>query len=315
MEQFIRKIGACSPLTKTWFSWLFPYNLFAMSSNKNLLKISRRGIPHNFLQDFYHSLMRMNWLQFSLLFSFTYLLINSFFASLYYLGGDSILNADPLNYWEAFLFSFQTSTTIGYGFYLPQTTLAHIIVIFDSISGILFVAIATGMAFSRFSRPTARVLFSKNLVISNINGKRTLMFRMGNARHSQIIDAQVKVVMTRPEVTTEGQSMRRIYDLQLVRSSSPLFSLSWTVMHEITPESPLYEMEEKVLMSREINFIISMTGIDDVFSQTIYDRYMYWGDSLLLGKRFVDVMGIESNGEAYIDYNCFHKVKDASTST
>ncbi len=277
---------------------LFPTN------SKGQLDIRVKGLSQQ--GDFYHLLMQMTWKQLFALFSSSYFILNSIFASLYYIGGDVILNADPGSYWDAFVFSFQTSSTIGYGHFTPKTNYAHFIVMLDAISGILFVALATGIAFGKFSRPTARVLFSENVLLNLMNGQETLMFRMGNARRNQIVDANVTVVMTRPETSLEGVEMRRIYDLKLVRKNSPLFSLSWTVMHVVDEDSPLFHMSEEEIKNEQIMFIVSITGVDDAFSQIIYDRHLYFGGDVESGKQFVDVMRIDETGQSYIDYTRFH---------
>ncbi len=277
--------------------------LFPIDSNGQI-NIRREGLNQS--GDIYHTLMKMSWKQFFLFFSVGYFIINSVFAFLYYLGGDIILNAEANSYWDAFVFSFQTSSTIGYGHFIPKTNYAHFIVMLDTISGILFVAIATGIAFGKFSRPTARVLFSKNIITGKMNGQEMMSFRMGNARSNQIVDANVTVVMTKPEMTLEGQSIRRIYDLKLERKNSPLFSLSWLVMHKIDKDSPLFHMTEEELRSEEVVFIVSLTGVDDVFSQMIYDRHLYHGNNVCIDKKFVDVMRIDEKGLSYVDYTKFH---------
>ncbi len=272
------------------------------------LSIKRYGLPNSWLNDIYHNLMRMKWRYFFVLFILAYLTINAIFATFYYLGGDNILNANPQSFWDAFLFSFQTSTTIGYGHFLPKTTYAHIIVMLDTISGILFVAIATGMAFTKFSRPTARVLFTKNMIISEMNGQKVLQFRLGNARTNEIVAAEVEAIMSRPEITEEGMSFRKIYDLELVRKKSPLFSLTWLVTHVIDESSPLYQYKFEELAEAELIFIISMTGIDDTFSQHVHNRKFYIGSDIVMAKQFHDVMGVNQSGKPYIDYNHFHKL-------
>lgn len=278
-------------------------------NKSNTLGVRRIGISKGF-GDFYHTLLRMPWWLFFICFIFFYLLINAFFASIYYFSGDNILNANPESYWDAFFFSFQTSATIGYGYLLPKTILAQMVVMLDTLSGLFFVALATGLAFAKFSRPTSKVLFSKNILVSSLYGKKTLMFRMGNARHSQIIDAKVVVVMVIPEITPEGQSFRRIYDIPLIRSHSPLFSLGWTVMHHIDENSPVNKVSKEQLLSENINFIISITGMDDVFSQNIYDRYIYYGRDITYDKYFANVMGVDSKGGSFIDYRRFHELTD-----
>lgn len=285
---------------------------FSQTKDRSL-SIKRIGTKHNLLNDFYHQIMRYNWPQFIFLFIGSYLVINLCFACLYYIGGDSILNARPDSLWDSFLFSFQTSSTIGYGQFLPKSFYAHIIVLFDAISGIMFVAIATGLAFAKFSKPTARVMFSKNLLVTNFDGNRVLMFRMGNSRRSQLLDANVRVSFSKPEVTLEGEFIRRIYDLELVRSHTPLFGLSWQVMHILDESSSLTKIlsgsDSKL---EELSFIVSTSGVDDVFSQGVYDRHVYWGRDIVFDRYFTDIMGVNDSGEAFIDYNKFHSLKDLS---
>lgn len=282
-----------------------PKDPFSIKSDGSI-NIKRIGTPPNRVGDFYHNLMRMPWWQFFILFSITYLAINIFFASLYFFEGSNILNARPDSFWDAFLFSFQTSSTIGYGHLLPKTNYAHAVVIFDSLSGILFVAIATGLAFAKFSRPSARVLFTKNIILTHMNGQKALQFRMGNARKSEIVSAEIEFIMSRPETTKEGMSFRKIYDLKLERNHSPLFSFSWLVTHVIDETSPLYSYEINDYKEAQLIFIVSLTGIDDIFSQTVHNRNFYIGDDVIEAKQFQDVMGVDSQGIAYIDYSIFH---------
>jgi len=278
--------------------------------NGKSFEYKKMGLEQPMFRDLYHNLLRANWLSLVCIFFTGYMLINSIFASLYFFSGDNLLNVDTNSFWDAFVFSFQTSASIGYGHYLPKTDLAHAIVILDSMSGILFVALATGLAIGKFSRPTAMVMFSKNILINNRDGKRTLIFRIGNSRDSQIVDASVKVVVAFRERTAEGQSMRKLYDLELVRSTSPLFALSWMVMHEIDQNSPLAQLKEEELQSPDVFFIVTLNGIDDVFSQLVYDRHAYLGSDILLDRYFADVMGEDMTGDFYIDYNKFDDLKE-----
>lgn len=267
------------------------------------------GLKSSFLDDLYHNLLKAHWISLLCIFFTGYMTINFIFASLYYFTGDNLTNVHPESFWDAFVFSFQTSASIGYGHYLPKTNLAHAIVILDSMSGILFVALATGLAIGKFSRPTAKVLFSKNLLINNRNGKRTLVFRIGNSRDSQIVDAELKVAVAFNEVTHEGEKIRRLYDLDLARSRSPLFALSWLAMHEIDSSSPLSKFSEQDICDQDVFFVVTLNGIDDVFSQLVYDRHTYLGSDIVLDKYFVDMMGEDEQGSFVIDYKKFDDLK------
>lgn len=281
-----------------------------MQGRQKSFKYQKIGMPDaGYAKDFFHTVMRMSWLGFVLLFIFVYLMINSFFASLYLLAPGSISNAQEGSFWDAFVFSFQTSSTIGYGYFVPKTAFAHVIVLFDTISGILLTAIATGIALLKFSRPVSRVLFSESILINTMDDVPTLSFRIANARSSEIVDARMNLVVTRLETNKEGYQMRRIYDLNLVRAHTPLFSLSWTAMHEITETSPLYKVPREELQTGAINFIVSMTGIDDVYSQTVYDRHIYYGDQVIYGSKFKDIIETNSKGEQVVDYNKFHEIE------
>ena len=270
--------------------------------------LKRTGIQKKFMDDWYHTLMRISWGHYFVIFTLLYLCINSLFATLYFLGGDSILNANPKSYWDAWIFSFQTSTTLGCGYFLPKTMYAHLIVVFDSLSGILFVAISTGMAFARFSRPTSKVLFSKDMIITEYEGEKTLMFRLGNARATHIVDANIKSVVVLPETSKEGVEMKRIYDLELMRSRTPLFTLSWLVVHKIDEQSPIFGMSIDDIQNREALFVLSFTGIEDVFSQTVHGRHIYTSDHIMKAKKFEDILITDSNGNKLMDYSRFNNV-------
>ena len=274
------------------------------------LNIKKVGLKKSFLDDFYHTLMKMSWVQYFAFFILGYLSVNCFFATIYYLGGDNIINAKANSFWEAWLFSFQTSTTLGYGYMLPKTAFANVVVIFDALSGILFVALSTGMAFSKFSRPTSRVIFSDKMILCQFNGKNTLMFRIGNARSSHIVDAELRVVALLPETTLEGVKMKRLYELPLVTSKTPIFGISLVAMHIIDQESPLYKFGKEQIHEKELSFVVSFTGIEDVFSQSVHARKIYSYEHVVEAKKFEDILVENAAGDMVLDYQKFHKVID-----
>jgi len=273
------------------------------------LRIKKLGVSAHIISDFYYHLLRISWFKFlTLLISF-YLLINTFFASLYFFLPSSIKNVQASSFWDTWIFSFQTSTTLGYGYLYPTNTLTNIIAVFDVISGILFVAVATGIAFTKLSRPSSKILFSKNVLITNYNGRPSLLLRIGNQRANEIIDAEVCMIALVSQVSPEGVSMRRMLDLKLEKNKTPLFSLSWTLMHTIDEESPLYNLKQDDYINEDIRFIISFTGIDDVFSATIHDRHIYSSEKVVFDKYFQDILGKDDKGNSTIDYSKFHLLK------
>ena len=274
--------------------------------------ITRKGSSHSPWHDPYHLLLTLDWHWFFGLIGLGYITINALFALLYVAGGDCIQNARPGHFWDTFFFSLQTMASIGYGamYPRPECTYTNILVTIESLTGLMGLTVATGLMFARFSRPTAKVLFSRVAVIAPHNGVPTLMFRTANQRHNQILQAELQVSLVRNEVSLEGELMRRLYDLKLVRNQSPIFSLTWTVMHQIDESSPLYGATSESLAEMEAEIVVMLTGIDDTVSQAIHARYSYTAEELLWNQRFVDILVRKGDGGRAIDYTRFHDVRE-----
>lgn len=259
--------------------------------------------------DLYHELLTISWPQFLGCIGFVFLAVNFLFAMAYLAGGDGIENAQPGSFMDAFSFSVQTLATIGYGAMYPKSAYAHMLVTIEVWLGMLSTAMATGLMFARFSRPTARVLFSRVAVICPYQGVPTLMFRVANQRRSWIVEAQVRVSVLLPnEVTAEGHSIRRLCDLQLIRSQTPIMALTWSVMHPIDEESPLFGINPEAFAQWDSQIIVTLTGLDDNLSQTIQTRYTYTPELIVWNMRFVDVLTTAPDRTRQIDYTHFHDV-------
>jgi inward rectifier potassium channel len=270
--------------------------------------VVRKGISHSHWRDPYHLLLTINWPQFIMLLVASYVATNALFAILYLLGGDCIKNARPGSFLDAFSFSVQTMATIGYGAMYPQTDYANLLVCIEALVGLLGVAMATGLMFARFSRPTARVLFTRVAVIAPHNGEPTLMIRVANERRNQILEAQIGLSLLRDEVTKEGQFIRRLYDLKLVRSQTRTFALSWLVMHVIDESSPLYGETPESLAQAQVDIVATLTGIDETVAQTVYARQYYITDEILWNVSFVDIFSKKPDGRRLLDFTRFHDV-------
>lgn len=273
------------------------------------LNIVRLGVRRLHFADLYHWLLNLSWPQFFILIFLAYTVTNSLFALVYLGGGDCIANARPGSFKDAFYFSVQTMATIGYGSMYPRNDYANTVVAVQALFGLWGVAMMTGLAFAKFSRPTARVIFSRVAVIAPFNGIPTLMYRTANQRRNQILEAQQRATLIRDEVTAEGELMRRFYDLQLMRSNSPIFALTWTVMHAIDENSPLYDMTAKDLVEQQAEIVITLTGLDETVSQTIHARHSFVASEVLWEMRFVDIISRTPDGKRMVDYTRFHEVK------
>ncbi|ACK66909.1 K channel inward rectifier conserved region 2 domain protein [Rippkaea orientalis PCC 8801] len=263
---------------------------------------------HPARSDLYHWLLSLSWRKFLLLVTLFYFTLNIFFAFAYLSIGDGIANAEPGSFKDAFFFSIQTLSTVGYGSMYPQTFYAQLLMTIEVWMGLLLIAILTGLMFARFSRPTARVHFSQVAVVCSFDGIPTLMFRAANRRTNRILEAQIQVSLVRNEVTQEGHQLRRFYDLKLLRSRSPIFGLSWQVMHPIDQTSPLYGNCAEYLEQVEGEIWVTLTGLDETFSQTIHARHSYSSDEILWNMRFVDIFSRTSDGRYQIDLSRFSDV-------
>lgn len=285
-----------------------PHKLPHVVSRDRNMKILRKGSSHSNWRDTYHWLLTLSWDKFVIVIIVAYAIVNTLFALAYLAGGDCIANARPRSFADAFFFSIQTMASIGYGAMYPKTDYANLVVAIEALVGLMCLAMATGLMFARFSRPTAKVLFSKVAVIAPYNGKPTLMFRTANERHNQIFEAEMQVSLVRDEVSIEGSVMRRFYDLKLVRNQTPIFALTWTGMHIIDESSPLYGETGETLHHSNIEIIVILTGMDETVAQTIHTRHSFLAEEIHWNHRFVDILVTMPDGKRLIDYTSFHEV-------
>jgi len=250
--------------------------------------------------------MRANWpATFAGIFA-ALILINVLFAVAYVTLGDGVEGVRPGNFEDCFFFSVQTLATIGYGKMVPVTRAAHVVVTIEAFTGVLVTALTTGLLFAKFSKPTARVLFSRVALIAPYDGVPTLMFRIANERSNRIVQASVKVSAVLTVVTKEGETMRRLVDLKLQRSDSAMFAITWTVFHPIDASSPLHGLSEKEIAERKIGVVATLIGLDETLSQTVHARNSWDADHILVGRRFVDVLTDHEDGSRTMDLTKFH---------
>ena len=269
----------------------------------------RVGLPSTWFSDFYHRMLVLSWGRFLLAGTGLYLLLNVVFAGLYFVVPGSIEHARPGRLDDAFFFSIQTMATIGYGVLTPAGTYANLVMTLETMVSLVFVAFVTGMTFARFSRPTARVNFSRFAAISPFDGVNTLSVRLANARSNQILEADVRLTLLRRERTAEGQWIRRFYDLALARSHTPVFSLSFIAMHPIDAASPLYGATPESFAAEGAELLLTVTGLDETMSQTIHARTSYQAGEVLFGYRFRDMFGFTETGRIVIDYREFDEME------
>jgi inward rectifier potassium channel len=272
---------------------------------------SVEGTEHYF-SDFYHQLLTSSWPLLLLQIAGAFVAVNLLFALTFYLAG-GVENMRLGHFEDAFFFSVETMATIGYGKMSPVTLVANIMMSVEALIGMMSLALMTGLIFSKFSRPTARVRFSRVAAVARRDGVPSLMIRMANVRSNQIVEAQIHVVLARQEKTLEGEDVRRFYDLELTRYRNAIFAYSWTAIHPIQPGSPFYEATPEALAAAYAEIIVSVSGIDDTFKQTVYARHSYDMSKIIWGARFVDIITRTPAGDMAFDYSLFDEVEPVQT--
>jgi len=270
------------------------------------------GRPKRLFQDLFHAVLVAPWLAYIAGLVGLLLGFNLLFAGLYLFQPGSIDGARAGSWQDAFFFSVETFATVGYGVMHPATLFGHVLATAEIICGMLGVALATGLTYAKFTRPKSNVLFSNVATIAVFDGCPTLMFRAANLRANQIVEAQVRVTLVRPGRTPEGYDIRRFIDLDLVRKDSPVFALTWTVMHRIDERSPLFGADAAVLAAMDAEIIAVVTGIDETSSSLIHARHSFRHPEIVLDEVFDDVIRHADDGLIHIDYRLFHATRPAT---
>ena len=262
-------------------------------------------------RDAYQLLIAMSWRQF-FLFIFTFLLlINGAFALAYASLGSGQLGGIVAQGFlerllEAYYFSFQTFTTVGYGVIHPVSHLANIIASFEAVVGWMCFAIITGILYGRFSRPSARLKYSNHALITPYNDEfNSLQFRIANMRQSNLMELEATVLLMVVERQKDGKGIlkRRFINLELERRSILFFPLNWTLVHVIDKDSPLYRKTYDDLKDMDAEVLIMIKGFDDTFSQVVHSRFSYKCDEIKWGAKFSAVYETQPSGDIMINFN------------
>jgi len=268
-----------------------------------------RGLPHRPWQDLYHFFMRVRWPTLFACYGGFFVLFNLLFAALYALQPGDIANLNPPGYWGLYFFSVETLATVGYGDMHPQTAFAHIVASAEIFTGVMSLALITGMMFARFSRPTARILFARYAVIRPFDGRLTLMLRAANERQNVIMETSAQLHLIRDERTSEGSHIRRVYDLALRRSVQPAFVFGWNLLHVLDKSSPLADATAKSLAAQNAFLVLTLSGTDETTGQILMSRQTYPAASLRWNHTFVDILTTGDDGIDRFDYTRFHEVE------
>jgi len=272
--------------------------------------VARRGLRLGTSLSLYHLLLTMSWTRFMGMVAGSYVLFNGGFAVAYLASGPGALAGGAgTGFGRAFFFSVETFSTIGYGNVVPVGLAANLVVTVEALAGLLWLALATGLLFARFSRPTARVVFSRTAVIAPYHGITAFEFRIANARSSQLLEVEATVMFARME-EQHGRTLRRFYPLSLERSSVVFFPLSWTVVHPIDETSPLRGLTRDDLRRSDGEFLILLAGVEETFAQRVHARSSYKWDEVVWGAKFGDILHHPTGDEPItIDVGRLHNIE------
>ncbi len=252
------------------------------------------------VRDIYKFMIDLNWIQFVLMAFAAYLIINLIFALLYLMIGiEQLSGLDPnhSDFLNAFFFSVQTLTTIGYGHIAPSGLEANLVAVVESFVGLMIIALITGLLYGRFSKPSSKIAFSQNVIITDHNGGKAVMFKMVNQRNSTLLKASVKVLMTMDSENSTNGIIKEYHRLPLQIDHIDFFPLTWTIVHDINSKSPLYNMSMDEIRKRNCELITLVEAFDETHHQNVFERRSYAGDQWLENVRFVRNFRPNSRGQ------------------
>jgi len=262
------------------------------------------------LRDTYHLILTLSWPGFAGLVFGIYLLINLVFAWLYMLNPHAVAEMRPGSFFDAFFFSVETLATVGYGHMYPESFYGHLIAMLEIMAGMFGLAVITGLIFVRFSRPTARIHFSKVAVIAPFDAVPNLMIRVANLRHQAMVEPEFRMILLRNTITAEGDDVRRFRPLKLEFDHLITFPAVLTVRHRIDETSPLFGMTPEDFQQHDFRIIASIVGVDTVIVAPVQSFGDYNYEQIEWNRRFVEIYDQNEEGEWTVDYARIDETED-----
>lgn len=264
--------------------------------------IRKRGLRFLEHYSFFHALITIKWWKFYSIVLLAYISVNALFAFMYMIiGYENLTGIAAGSFWEhfieAFFFSTQTFTTVGYGRINPIGFMGNVVSAFESLVGLMSFALATGVLYGRFSRPVEKFIYSENLLVAPFKEHTALMFRIANAKNNVLSNVQIEIMLSM-NVKDDGTSTRKFYELFLERKRVNFLSLSWTVVHPIDENSPLFGYSENDFTESDVELLILINAYDDTYGQNVHTRHSYKFHEFIWNARFTPMFR-RSDDEQY----------------
>ncbi|KAL5016790.1 hypothetical protein ScPMuIL_006379 [Solemya velum] len=283
-------------------------------------RVSYKGLGgqgRSYLLDLYQTLVDLKWrwalLVLFLVFFLVYLTFAIIWYTLSYLHGD-FQNHDNANwvpcierlktFGDALLFSIETQTTIGYGTFYPNTSACggSLPILFVQVTiGFLLETILLGFILVKIARPKHRrhtLMFSNNACICKEDSQMTLQIRLGDMRHSHLVDTSFYGIFIREKVSSEG-SLYPLFQTKLdfeVHGMDDRVFLMWPLVlkHKITEDSPLWEMRPEDILSNTFEIVVVLEGTIESTGEICQARSSYSSNDILWSFRFANMIEFDA---------------------
>ena len=275
--------------------------------------VHRRGGNWHDVHPYLH-LINMSWPAFLATLFLGYVLVNTVFATMYFVFAPGQLSAADSatavgRFFNVFFFSAQTLSTVGYGVIAPKGLAANIIAAFEAMFGVLGFAVATGLLFGRVSRPSAKLGYSENMLVAPYQDGFSLQFRVVNRRRNDLMELEARVMLMTVEPGS-GNPIRKYYLLKLEREKVIFLPLTWTIVHPIDEESPLRGLTAEDLARLQLEVLILIKAYDDTFSQTVLSRHSYRHDEILWNRRFAPAFDVDEDGDPFLELQSVGRIAE-----
>ncbi|WP_452603361.1 ion channel [Pontimicrobium sp. MEBiC06410] len=283
-----------------------------MVNSDGSFNIKRVNKPRRLLET-YHYLINVSWFKLFLLAALAFLIVNILFAVIYLIIGVEQIakpSGDALqDFFNAFFFSSQTLTTLGYGAMAPKGIASGVVSSFEAFLGLSMFSFLTGLIYGRFSKPKASIRFSENIVLRDFDHTKAIMFRLVNNRSTVMINPKVTVTLSFTKLNNIGEYVRSFYALELERDTITYLPTTWTVVHEINEDSPLYQLTDKDLVKGNGELLVMISYFDESFDQEVYQMHSYMLSELKIDYKFSQAYYYNKEGEMVLDYDLFDKIE------